>query len=105
LYERLGGFNEYQYIHDWDYLLRATLICQPTFVSGTSYKYRIHNSNTFKELESQKLNKKQQVTDVLCNIFAMMIAGEYENKLLRGIDARKSLDDLKQMQNQTIWIR
>jgi GT2 family glycosyltransferase len=49
LFERIGGFRDYRYIHDWDFALRAAFLgelrCNPAM---TTY-YRLHGSNTIKE--------------------------------------------------------
>jgi glycosyltransferase involved in cell wall biosynthesis len=46
LYERLGGFADYQLAHDWDFLLRALVCVEPIFVPEVLLDYRIHQSNT-----------------------------------------------------------
>lgn len=51
LYTKLNGFNDYKYIHDWDFILRACLLTEPTFVSNTEYLYRLHTQNSFRELD------------------------------------------------------
>jgi glycosyltransferase involved in cell wall biosynthesis len=32
LFDRIGGFRDFRYNHDWDFCLRATLIAEPVFV-------------------------------------------------------------------------
>jgi glycosyltransferase involved in cell wall biosynthesis len=48
LYERVGGFREFRYVHDWDFALRAALLgrarCIPQFLAI----YRDHPRNTIK---------------------------------------------------------
>lgn len=51
LWERVGGFRDYRYTHDWDFALRASLTgrCRslPQFLTA----YRVHGSNTIRESE------------------------------------------------------
>ncbi len=46
LYDRLGGFGAQKFVHDWDFLLRATALTEPVFVPERLMRYRIHGSNT-----------------------------------------------------------
>jgi glycosyltransferase involved in cell wall biosynthesis len=50
LYEKLGGFVDLRYCHDWDFLLRSTLYCEPIFVDASLYNYRVHGTNSFSGL-------------------------------------------------------
>jgi glycosyltransferase involved in cell wall biosynthesis len=49
LWQALGGFRDYRYNHDWDFCLRATLLCEPVLVPHALYQYRIHGANTIIE--------------------------------------------------------
>jgi hypothetical protein len=49
LWETLGGFHDYRYNHDWDFCLRAALVCEPVLVPQVLYEYRIHGRNTIGE--------------------------------------------------------
>lgn len=51
LHAELGGFRAFQYVHDYDYLLRASLQSEPAYVPGTNYLYRIHGDNTYTKLQ------------------------------------------------------
>ncbi len=46
LHERLGGFADLRYNHDWDFCLRASLFAEPVFVARAEYDYRLHDANT-----------------------------------------------------------
>jgi glycosyltransferase involved in cell wall biosynthesis len=46
LYQRLGGFRNYKYNHDWDFCLRASCLAEPWYVDEPLYFYRVHHSNT-----------------------------------------------------------
>ena len=42
---KLEGFSDFEYIHDWDFILRAYLISTPVYVRNTKYFYRLHEEN------------------------------------------------------------
>lgn len=46
LYDRLGGFNDQKFAHDWDFLLRAAALTEPEFVDEPLMRYRVHDTNT-----------------------------------------------------------
>lgn len=46
LYEKLGGFSEHRFVHDWDFLIRSVYYTEPIFVRQRLINYRIHGSNT-----------------------------------------------------------
>jgi glycosyltransferase involved in cell wall biosynthesis len=49
IFDRIGGFRDFRYNHDWDFCLRASLVAEPVFVSSAEYDYRVHASNTILE--------------------------------------------------------
>jgi hypothetical protein len=49
LFERLGGFADFRYNHDWDFALRASLLTEPVLVPRDEYEYRVHGANTIDE--------------------------------------------------------
>ena len=49
LFDKLGGFRAYRYIHDWDFALRASLIGSVVYNNAMWVKYRIHTTNTISE--------------------------------------------------------
>jgi glycosyltransferase involved in cell wall biosynthesis len=54
LFERLGGFDDLRYHHDWDFCLKASYVCEPVFEESTSYLYRLHDTNTISENTANK---------------------------------------------------
>ncbi len=46
----IGPLNDYLYVHDWDYALRALYYTEPFFLRKRLYNYRIHGSNSYKSL-------------------------------------------------------
>jgi glycosyltransferase involved in cell wall biosynthesis len=65
LFDRLGGFSDFRYNHDWDFCLRASLVAEPVFVPSAQYEYRIHEANTI--LESAIAAKHE--ADIMLNRF------------------------------------
>lgn len=49
LFEKLGGFADFRYVHDWDFGLRATLEGTVAYIPHALTGYRVHASNTIKE--------------------------------------------------------
>jgi glycosyltransferase involved in cell wall biosynthesis len=52
LFDAVGGFAPYRYIHDWDFALRAALTGNALYLPHPLTCYRVHASNTIKEKES-----------------------------------------------------
>lgn len=89
LYQDIGGFSfEYHYIHDWDFILRAALICEPIYVEETQYLYRFHATNTIKQISQShenELKKDREVKAVLINFLQNLLSGDVQNPNLRDI--------------------
>jgi glycosyltransferase involved in cell wall biosynthesis len=65
LFNMVGGFRELKYCHDWDFVLTTLRFCEPLFVDRRLYTYRLHDRNSFRELQS--LAEKE--TDVVLGRF------------------------------------
>ncbi|MDB2158897.1 MULTISPECIES: glycosyltransferase family 2 protein [Clostridium] len=76
LYYKLKGFREYKYIHDWDFILRASLIKEPLYIDDTKYYYRLHEDNSFRELGDIA---DQEVNEVLNNFFSQIRINNVNN--------------------------
>jgi glycosyltransferase involved in cell wall biosynthesis len=50
LWDKVGPFRNYRYVHDWDFLLRSMYWEEPAKLDQTSYFYRLHDENSFKTL-------------------------------------------------------
>ncbi|PCI09803.1 hypothetical protein COB72_05440 [bacterium] len=46
LYEKLGGFSEHKFVHDWDFLIRSLWHTEPIMIDQELMAYRTHDSNT-----------------------------------------------------------
>jgi glycosyltransferase involved in cell wall biosynthesis len=59
LFDRVGGFADLRYNHDWDFCLRASVESEPEFVPSVQYEYRLHGANTILETSSYALTEMQ----------------------------------------------
>lgn len=48
LFDRIGGFSSLKYCHDWQFVLRAMVHTEPTFLHDELYFYRVHDGNSFR---------------------------------------------------------
>lgn len=71
LFEQIGGFYPYKYIHDWDFLLRSVFFQEPYVIDQCLYKYRFHGKNSFKSLDHVV---GYETTEVMRNFIWSMIA-------------------------------
>ena len=46
LYDKLAGFNNQRFVHDWDFLIRSLHYSEPAFHRDPLLNYRIHEGNT-----------------------------------------------------------
>lgn len=71
LFEENGYFSDLRYCHDWDFLLRASLIEEPVILREKLYKYRIHGGNTAMEPDNYAIAETEIVIrDHLRTIFS-----------------------------------
>ena len=61
-HERVGGFREFRWNHDWDYALRAVWLDEPVFVDEPLYAYRLHGSNTIEESAARSRDEMAAIT-------------------------------------------
>ena len=61
LFDRLGGFADLRYNHDWDFGLRASVESEPAFVRSVQYEYRLHGANTILEPSSFAHSEMQRM--------------------------------------------
>lgn len=62
-FERIGGFSDLHYNHDWDFALRATLWSEPVHVPQTHYYYRVHGRNTILESKLSAIREAAGLMD------------------------------------------
>ncbi|MFA6954567.1 MAG: glycosyltransferase [Thermoanaerobaculia bacterium] len=70
LYDKLGGFSEHKFTHDWDFLMRSIYYTEPAFVPEALMSYRIHETNTTESVRHLLVNEASDVIrrySALCN--------------------------------------
>lgn len=85
IYRELEGFSDYKYIHDWDFILRASLDIEPLFIKEKSYFYRVHETNTFKTLEKDENLKIMECNAVLEKILKSVKGKNVKNKNMSNL--------------------
>ena len=61
LFDRLGGFRDFRYNHDWDFCLRALRLSEPRYIHAWTYRYRLHGANTIAESASEARSDANRV--------------------------------------------
>lgn len=79
LYDGVGGFKNYKYVHDYDFFLRACLYDEPAFVPQTAYLYRLHGENTFLTLHEEGVRENRVVW---LEAYRAVQKGEVANRLM-----------------------
>ncbi|MEG2626093.1 MAG: glycosyltransferase [Christensenella sp.] len=79
LFDGIGGFKNYQYVHDYDFFLRACLYDEPIFAEETAYLYRLHGENSFLSLHEEGVRENRVVW---MEIYRMVQKGEVANQLM-----------------------
>ena len=69
LYDRLAGFNDQKFAHDWDFLIRAVALTEPAFIPDRLMRYRIHASNTTESVR----NAMERECDAAYRAFTRML--------------------------------
>lgn len=80
LIERVGLFRAYTLVHDWDFVLRVLLNCEPGFFRVPLLYYRVHETNTL----SQPQHAGRGVVEyqgIVQNFFRMVKGQKIENRL------------------------
>src|SRR5207244_2829224 len=67
LYDRVGGFADFRYVHDWDFFLRAAWHGTAQYVPHALTLYRQHRSNTISESGERV---KKEVQDLFRRVLA-----------------------------------
>lgn len=82
LFKEIGYFSDLRYCHDWDFLLRASLIEEPVVLREKLYKYRIHGSNTAMEPNNYAIAETEIVIrDHLRAVFSTEPKNKWSNIL------------------------
>lgn len=77
LWQKVGGFRHYRYVHDWDFILRALFYVEPHYLLEELYNYRIHGTNSFKSLGDLE---GYETAEVMRNFLWLMTSRAPENR-------------------------
>ncbi len=61
LFEKIGGFREYDLAHDWDFALRALYHVEPIFVPEKLINYRTHGHNARHGLQDRSFAEGREI--------------------------------------------
>jgi len=78
LADKVGEFADLKYCHDWDYTLRAVFFVEPIMVHEPLYRYRLHGSNSFRNLTEAAAAESEYV---LSNYFRRVMTATPVNHL------------------------
>jgi GT2 family glycosyltransferase len=90
LLNRVGGFRDLAYCHDWDLALRCCLVTEPFLVAEAHYLYRLHGTNSFRALEGVA---ERESRFLLRDFFDALLAGNATNAPLAAIAATPGMLD------------
>jgi glycosyltransferase involved in cell wall biosynthesis len=79
LIETIGKFKNLEYIHDWDFIIRAALYTEPVFVKKTTYFYRLHGKNAYVFLDTNARLIEEESIIIFTNFFKRIQNKEYTN--------------------------
>lgn len=65
LWEKIGGFRDYRYVHDWDFALRAMSLGRPDYINEYLTFYRVHGSNTISESRASQNEEVRRMFSAL----------------------------------------
>src|SRR5207247_1005160 len=83
LFDLIGSFTNLAYCHDWDFVLRSCVYSEPVLVPEQLYRYRLHNSNTFRSLTETAAFDVKRVRE---RYFATLSSERHRNCLAPASD-------------------
>lgn len=93
LFDTLGGFRPFLYVHDYDFFFRGCLETEPAFVRRTAYLYRLHETNSFLSLgdvgkDENRLIWLERYADIRCGNVrntAILSRAAYADEFYRAV--------------------
>ena len=85
IFQKAGGFSSLRYAHDWDMLLRLARFCKIHLMRDVLLQYRIHQSNTVLEDDSEAKVKFEVNWLIVRNI----------RQLTEDVDLLQLMDSIK----------
>ncbi len=68
LVDEMGPFRDFKICHDWDFILRALLVEEVSYLNEVLYEYRVHSSNT---IQPSVKDLRDQETDILISDYLL----------------------------------
>jgi glycosyltransferase involved in cell wall biosynthesis len=78
LFQKLGGFAEFELASDWDFLLRALFYVEPIFVPEPLFDYRTHGHNTRLQISADLANREG--AEIINRYFSSCREAQPENR-------------------------
>jgi hypothetical protein len=66
LADKIGGFSNYRYNHDWAFCLDAIWHSEPVMVNAELYQYRLHGGNTISEAGNDAAHEADTIVSQYC---------------------------------------
>jgi hypothetical protein len=66
LVQKIGGFSNYRYNHDWAFCLDAIWHSEPVMVRDELYQYRLHSGNTISEAGNEAAKEADTIVSQYC---------------------------------------
>ena len=71
LYEKLEGFSQHKFLHDWDFLIRSIYFCEPVWIDEILMSYRVHSSNTTETVRDLLLSEASDAVNRYAELYAI----------------------------------
>lgn len=81
LWDAVGGFRPYRYVHDWDFALRAMLVGTAFYIDEYMALYRQHGANTIRAARDEQNAEVQKLFDRLKDDFGEQVFRGHEGAL------------------------
>jgi glycosyltransferase involved in cell wall biosynthesis len=78
LFEKVGWFEPYRTIHDWDFVLRVLVEAEPGFIREPLMGYRVHENNTLAKWEKEG---RSEGPELIAKYFQSVSHGRATNRL------------------------
>ncbi|WP_341348651.1 glycosyltransferase [Paenibacillus sp. FSL H3-0469] len=103
IFEKVGGFRNLKYCHDWDFILRSLIYTEPLYIPGTQYYYRLHGNNSYLKLNDVV---DKEVKTVLGSFFYKCRTKKAMNKLCPSPQNWDGLflEQIKRMSLHHFWL-
>lgn len=71
LYQKLKGFSQHKFLHDWDFLIRSIYFCEPNWINEVLMGYRVHSKNTTETVRDLLLSEASDAINRYAEFYAI----------------------------------